>query len=106
MDMVLPRLIGRFPKTHKTILDELEPSIAAEAFLRFTDFGEYLVVSPVVSCLCCDLVLLRHSDTVAATIRNRSNETLFDAGWNAMLFPVSISAAGIVICVLCGFYVI
>ena len=41
MDMVLPRLIGRFPKTHKIILDELEPSIAAEAFLRF--------MSPVVS---------------------------------------------------------
>lgn len=41
MDMVLPRLIGRFPKTHKIILDELEPSIAAEAFLRF--------MSPIVS---------------------------------------------------------
>lgn len=37
-------------------------------------------------------------------VTDRSDATLFDAGWNAMLFPVSISAAGIVICILCGFY--
>jgi len=56
MDMVLPRLIGRFPKTHKIIPDRLEPSIAAEAFLRFMSS---VVSSPYYG----DIVLLSRKDS-------------------------------------------
>merc|ERR1719229_1552111 len=39
----------------------------------------------------------------AATVAGKQDESLTAAGWNALLFPLCISAAGIVVCMLCSF---
>merc|ERR1719235_1787589 len=39
----------------------------------------------------------------AAAVSNASHDTLSSAGFDALLFPVAISASGIVVCMLCSF---
>jgi len=40
---------------------------------------------------------------IAAATVEGSSDSLTDAGWDALMFPVVISAAGIIICMLCSF---
>jgi len=40
---------------------------------------------------------------IAAAAVEGSEETLSAAGWDAILFPLVISAAGIIVCILCSF---
>eukprot|EP00928_Gymnodinium_smaydae_P034441 TRINITY_DN243_c0_g1_i5.p1 TRINITY_DN243_c0_g1~~TRINITY_DN243_c0_g1_i5.p1 ORF type:complete len:771 (-),score=202.74 TRINITY_DN243_c0_g1_i5:177-2489(-) len=39
----------------------------------------------------------------AAAVKDAEHESLSQAGWDALLFPVAISAAGVVVCILCSF---
>jgi len=43
--------------------------------------------------------------TCAALVIGASSDDLVSAGWNAMMFPVCVSAAGALVCMLCTFIV-
>ena len=79
------------PNNPATIADNVGDNVGDIAGMGADLFGSF------AESTCAALV-------IAAAAVEGSQNTLFEAGWNAMLFPVSISAAGIVICIICGFY--
>ncbi|CAE7515422.1 unnamed protein product [Symbiodinium natans] len=78
------------PNNPATIADNVGDNVGDIAGMGADLFGSF------AESTCAALV-------IAAAAVEGSHNTLADAGWNAMLFPLAISAAGIVICILCGF---
>ncbi|CAK9088064.1 Pyrophosphate-energized vacuolar membrane proton pump (Pyrophosphate-energized inorganic pyrophosphatase) (H(+)-PPase) [Durusdinium trenchii] len=79
------------PNNPATIADNVGDNVGDIAGMGADLFGSF------AESTCAALV-------IAAAAVEGSNNTLSAAGWDAMLFPVAISAAGIVICILCGFF--
>mmetsp|Transcript_9922 Transcript_9922/g.22086 ORF Transcript_9922/g.22086 Transcript_9922/m.22086 type:complete len:765 (-) Transcript_9922:40-2334(-) len=78
------------PNNPATIADNVGDNVGDIAGMGADLFGSF------AESTCAALV-------IAAAAVEGSKHTLSAAGWDAMLFPVAISAAGIVICILCGF---
>ncbi|CAJ1437307.1 unnamed protein product [Effrenium voratum] len=78
------------PNNPATIADNVGDNVGDIAGMGADLFGSF------AESTCAALV-------IAAAAVEGSDNTLSVAGWDAMLFPVAISAAGIVICILCGF---
>ncbi|CAE7040518.1 unnamed protein product, partial [Symbiodinium sp. KB8] len=78
------------PNNPATIADNVGDNVGDIAGMGADLFGSF------AESTCAALV-------IAAAAVEGSHHTLADAGWDAMLFPLAISAAGIVICILCGF---
>ena len=79
------------PNNPATIADNVGDNVGDIAGMGADLFGSF------AESTCAALV-------IAAAAVEGSQNTLSVAGWDAMLFPVAISAAGIVVCILCGFY--
>jgi len=78
------------PNNPATIADNVGDNVGDIAGMGADLFGSF------AESTCAALV-------IAAAAVEGSHHTLANAGWDAMLFPLAISAAGIVICILCGF---
>jgi len=78
------------PLNPATIADNVGDNVGDIAGMGADLFGSF------AESTCAALVI------AAATVEG-SSDSLTDAGWDALMFPVVISAAGIIICMLCSF---
>jgi len=80
------------PRNPATIADNVGDNVGDIAGMGADLFGSF------AESTCAALVVS------AATVK--TNDTIIDlstAGWDALLFPLTISAAGIIVCILCSF---
>ena len=78
------------PNNPATIADNVGDNVGDIAGMGADLFGSF------AESTCAALV-------IAAAAVSGSHNTLSEAGWDSMLFPLAISATGIVICIICGF---
>mmetsp|Transcript_115667 Transcript_115667/g.247204 ORF Transcript_115667/g.247204 Transcript_115667/m.247204 type:complete len:776 (-) Transcript_115667:92-2419(-) len=78
------------PLNPATIADNVGDNVGDIAGMGADLFGSF------AESTCAALVI------AAASVKGSSN-TLTDAGWDALLFPLVISAGGIIVCILCSF---
>jgi inorganic pyrophosphatase len=79
------------PNNPATIADNVGDNVGDIAGMGADLFGSF------AESTCAALVI------AAATVDGSKEVTLSEAGWDAILFPVVISAAGIIVCILCSF---
>merc|ERR1719171_2020679 len=79
------------PNNPATIADNVGDNVGDIAGMGADLFGSF------AESTCAALVI------GAASVSNASHDTLSSAGFDALLFPVAISASGIVVCMLCSF---
>merc|ERR1719230_2125088 len=79
------------PNNPATIADNVGDNVGDIAGMGADLFGSF------AESTCAALVI------GAAQVHNRSEDSLSAAGWDALLFPVAISASGILVCMLCSF---
>jgi len=82
------------PKNPATIADNVGDNVGDIAGMGADLFGSF------AESTCAALVIAAASPAGPGT---SSPEMLSSAGWDALLFPLAISAAGIVVCMLCSF---
>merc|ERR1719375_202815 len=80
------------PKNPATIADNVGDNVGDIAGMGADLFGSF------AESTCAALVI---AASVVAGSEDQSS--LIDAGWDALMFPVAISSAGIVVCMLCSF---
>jgi inorganic pyrophosphatase len=79
------------PNNPATIADNVGDNVGDIAGMGADLFGSF------AESTCAALVI------AAAVVAGDEEKSLSSAGWNALLFPLTISAAGIIICILCSF---
>lgn len=79
------------PRNPATIADNVGDNVGDIAGMGADLFGSF------AESTCAALVI------AASVVPGKEAEGLSNAGWNAMMFPVSISSAGIIVCMLCSF---
>jgi len=79
------------PRNPATIADNVGDNVGDIAGMGADLFGSF------AESTCAALVI------AASAVAGKESESLTGAGWNALLFPLCISAAGIVVCMLCSF---
>ena len=79
------------PNNPATIADNVGDNVGDIAGMGADLFGSF------AESTCAALVI------AASAVHAKHEESLDSAGWDALLFPVAISSAGIVVCMLCSF---
>jgi len=79
------------PNNPATIADNVGDNVGDIAGMGADLFGSF------AESTCAALVI------AAASVSGSERESLTDAGWDALLFPLAISATGILVCMLCSF---
>jgi len=80
------------PNNPATIADNVGDNVGDIAGMGSDLFGSF------AESTCAALVI------AAASVSTKQGESLSDAGWDALIFPISISASGILVCMLCSFF--
>jgi len=79
------------PRNPATIADNVGDNVGDIAGMGADLFGSF------AESTCAALVI------AASAVAGKQDESLTAAGWDALMFPLAISAAGIVVCMLCSF---
>jgi len=80
------------PNNPATIADNVGDNVGDIAGMGSDLFGSF------AESTCAALVI------AAASVSTKQGESLSEAGWYALIFPISISASGILVCMLCSFF--
>jgi inorganic pyrophosphatase len=80
------------PRNPATIADNVGDNVGDIAGMGSDLFGSF------AESTCASLVI-----AASVVSKNGAADSLGEAGWNALLFPVAISATGIIVCMLCSF---
>jgi inorganic pyrophosphatase len=79
------------PRNPATIADNVGDNVGDIAGMGADLFGSF------AESTCASLVI------AASVVKGNDGTSLGEAGWNSLMFPLAISATGIIVCMLCSF---